>query len=163
MTHRAAFARGRARNKHLALLSGLLYCDSCATRMVYSYAGKKDCKYPYYVCLNAQRKGWAVCPVKSLSARRIEESVLERIREEQAGILEPAEWGQMNRVRQVEALTSRRGAGGLRRDHPSSLHPVSSVRDRGGGRTGAGVSGPQEVSYTLDLLPDCLRGRLRES
>jgi hypothetical protein len=104
MTHRAAFARGRARNKHLALLSGLLYCDSCATRMVYSYAGKKDCKYPYYVCLNAQRKGWAVCPVKSLSARRIEESVLERIREEQAGILEPAEWGQMNRARQVEAL-----------------------------------------------------------
>jgi site-specific DNA recombinase len=104
MTHRAAFARGRARNKHLALLSGLLYCDSCATRMVYSYAGKKDRKYPYYVCLNAQRKGWAVCPVKSLSARRIEESVLERIREEQAGILEPAEWGQMNRARQVEAL-----------------------------------------------------------
>jgi site-specific DNA recombinase len=104
MTHRGAFARGRARNKHLALLGGLLYCDSCATRMVYSYAGKKDRKYPYYVCMNAQRKGWAVCPVKSLSARRIEESVLERLREAQAGILEPAEWGQMNRARQVEAL-----------------------------------------------------------
>jgi predicted lipid-binding transport protein (Tim44 family) len=54
--------------------------------------------------MNAQRKGWAVCPVKSLSARRIEESVLERLREAQAGILEPAEWGQMNRARQVEAL-----------------------------------------------------------
>jgi site-specific DNA recombinase len=33
----AAVARGKSRNKHLALLSGLLYCESCATRMVYSY------------------------------------------------------------------------------------------------------------------------------
>ncbi len=32
----------------------LLYCESCATRMVYSYAGKNDRKYPYYLCLNAQ-------------------------------------------------------------------------------------------------------------
>jgi len=81
ITHRGALAHGRSRNKHLALLSGLLYCDSCGTRMVYSYAGKKDRRYPYYVCLNAQRKGWAVCAGKSLSAGAIEESVLGRIRE----------------------------------------------------------------------------------
>ena len=42
--------------------------------MAYSYAGKDDRKYPYYVCLNAQRKGWAVCPGKSLPARGIEDS-----------------------------------------------------------------------------------------
>src|SRR4051794_27381315 len=48
---------GRLRNKHLALLNGLLYCQCCAARMVYSYAVKNDRKYPYYVCLNAQRKG----------------------------------------------------------------------------------------------------------
>jgi hypothetical protein len=34
--------------------------------MVYSYSEKNGRKYPYYVCLNAQRKGWAVCPGKSL-------------------------------------------------------------------------------------------------
>src|SRR3984885_4544681 len=77
----AAVASGKPRNKHLALLSGLLYCETCATRMVYSYSGKKDRKYPYYVCLNAQRKGWAVCPAKSLPAHGIEESVLGRVRE----------------------------------------------------------------------------------
>ena len=77
IAQRTAFAGGRARNKHLALLSGLLYCECCAARMVYSYRGKGDRKYPYYVCLNAQRKGWAVCPAKSLPARAIEESVLE--------------------------------------------------------------------------------------
>jgi len=60
ITPREVFARGRLRNKHLALLSGLLYCESCSTRMVYSYSGKNDRRYPYYVCLNAQRKGWAL-------------------------------------------------------------------------------------------------------
>jgi len=72
--------------------------------MVYSYAGKKDRKYPYYVCLNAQRKGWAVCPGKSLPAGSIEESVLGRIRETQRGILDHSEWEQMDRTRQVEAI-----------------------------------------------------------
>jgi site-specific DNA recombinase len=104
ITRPASFARGRSRNKHLALLSGLLYCESCATRMVYSYSGKGARKYPYYVCLNAQRKGWAVCPGKSLPARAIEESVLGRIREAQQEILELSEWEQMDRTRQVEAL-----------------------------------------------------------
>src|SRR6202158_1144823 len=90
----AAFARG-SRNKHLALLGGLLYCESCAARMVYSHSRKNDRKYPYYVCLNAQRKGWAACPGKSLPARAIEESVLKRLREAQPALFGPAEWEQM--------------------------------------------------------------------
>jgi site-specific DNA recombinase len=72
--------------------------------MVYSYSGKNDRKYPYYVCVNAQRKGWAVCPAKSLPARGIEESVLGRIREAERGILAPAEWEQMDRAGQVETI-----------------------------------------------------------
>jgi site-specific DNA recombinase len=72
--------------------------------MVYSYSGKGDHKYPYYVCLNAQRKGWAVCPAKSLPARAIEESVLGRIREESPGAFDPAEWELMNGVQRVEAI-----------------------------------------------------------
>ena len=104
IAQRAAFARGRARNKHLALLSGLLYCESCATRMVYSYAGKNERRYPYYVCLNAQRKGWAACPAKSLPARGIEESVLGQIGKAKHGIFDRAQWEQMDRMRQVEAI-----------------------------------------------------------
>ena len=72
--------------------------------MVYSYAGKNDRKYPYYLCLNAQRKGWAACPGKSLPARAIEQSVLGRIREAQRGIFDPSEWEKMDRTRQVEAV-----------------------------------------------------------
>jgi site-specific DNA recombinase len=106
ITHHGAFARGGARNKHQALLSGLLYCECCAARMVFAYSGRKDRRYPYYVCRNAQRRGWAECPAKSLSARAIEESVLERIRQERRGILECTEWDRMDRTRQIAAVRS---------------------------------------------------------
>jgi site-specific DNA recombinase len=128
ITHGSASARGRARNKHLALLSGLLFCESCATRMVYSYSGKNDRQYPYYLCLNAQRKGWAVCPAKSLPAGRIEESVLGRIREEQPGIFEPAVWEQMDRARQVEAIQAvvdRVGYDGAAQQISIRFHPAA--------------------------------------
>jgi site-specific DNA recombinase len=99
---------GRFRNKHLALLSGLLFCECCAARMVYSYASKGGRKYPYYVCRNAQTKGWAACPSKSLPARAIEESVLRRVREEQSGdMADGATWEQMDRVLQVAAIRAR--------------------------------------------------------
>jgi site-specific DNA recombinase len=131
ITHRAALARGKSRNKHLALLSGLLYCEACGTRMVYSYSGKNDRKYPYYVCLNAQRKGWAVCPGKSLPAGAIEESVLGRIREAQQVILDPSEWEQMDRTQQVEAIQAiveRIGYDGTARQISIRFHqPASAV------------------------------------
>jgi site-specific DNA recombinase len=104
MTHPAASAHRRTRNKHLALLGGLLYCESCVARMVYSYSRKNDRQYHYYVCLNAQRKGWATCPGKSLPARAIEESVLKRVRDSQPGLFEASKWENLDRTRQVEAI-----------------------------------------------------------
>jgi len=104
MTRRAVSERGTSRNKHLALLGGLLYCECCAARMVYSYASKNGRQYPYYVCLNAQRNGWAECPSKSLPARVIEESVLARVREAGRGIGDPGEWEQKDRTLQVETI-----------------------------------------------------------
>jgi hypothetical protein len=72
--------------------------------MVYSYSGKTDRKYPYYVCLHAQRKGWVACPSKSLPALAIEESVLGRIREFRPGCFEPTAWALMDRHLQVESI-----------------------------------------------------------
>ena len=102
--HPAAFARGKSRNKHLALLGGLLHCECCHARMVYTYSAKNGHQYPYYLCLNAQRKGWAACPAKSLPARGIEESVLARIREEHPVVFDPTQWGKLDRSRQVDAV-----------------------------------------------------------
>jgi site-specific DNA recombinase len=104
LTKGMAITRGRARNKHLALLGGLFFCESCAARMVYTYAMKSGRKYPYYLCLNAQRKGWAACPTKSLPAHAIEGSVLSRMRESRQEALEPGEWDQMDRARQIDAV-----------------------------------------------------------
>ena len=74
--------------------------------MVYSYSRKNDRQYHYYVCLNAQRKGWAACPAKSLPARAIEESVLMRLRVARPLVFGPAEWEQMERTQQVEVMSS---------------------------------------------------------
>jgi site-specific DNA recombinase len=94
----------RPRNKHLALLNGILVCESCAARMVYSHSVKNGVRYFYYVCLNAQRNGWASCPAKSLPARAIEESIVGRLRQERGGPFETAEWDRMDRARQGETL-----------------------------------------------------------
>jgi hypothetical protein len=104
VAERAAIPHGRSRNKHLALLNGLLYCDSCSTRMVYSYASKNGRKYHCYLGLNAQLKGSAACPAKSPPAQAIEKSALDRIREQQHGIFELAVWEPLDRLRQVEAI-----------------------------------------------------------
>jgi Recombinase zinc beta ribbon domain len=98
-----AIAHGRSRNKHLALLGGL-YCESCVARMVYSYSRKNGRQYHYYVCLNAQRQGWAACPAKSLPAGAIEESVLKRLRDAQPERFGALKWEHLDRARQVEAI-----------------------------------------------------------
>jgi hypothetical protein len=96
--------------------------------MVYSYVVKNDRKYPYYVCLNAQRKGWAACPGKSLSAGAIEESVLGRIRQARPGNYAPCEWEKMDRAGQVEAiqaLVERIGYDGAARQISIRFHPAA--------------------------------------
>jgi site-specific DNA recombinase len=63
------------------LLKGLLRCAPCGCAMTPSHACKNGAiRYRYYVCGNAQRRGWHVCPSKSLSAPAIEQFVLERLR-----------------------------------------------------------------------------------
>jgi site-specific DNA recombinase len=112
-----ALVCGRLRSQHQALLNGLLHCECCAAPMVYSYAAKGDRKYPYYVCRNAQRKGWATCPSKSLPAQAIESSVLGRIRQAQ-GVADAAPWEEMDREQQremIEAIVERVGYNGATR------------------------------------------------
>jgi site-specific DNA recombinase len=106
MTHRATFARGKERNKHQALLSGLLYCESCGTRMVYSYGIARGTKYPYYLCLNAHRKGRAACPGRTLPTHATEESVVGQIRTAQPTMPGPGEWAAMDRIAQIEKVRS---------------------------------------------------------
>ena len=63
-----------------ALLQGLLHCVPCGCTMTPSFAGKnKTRRYRYYVCCAAQKRGWRLCPSKSLPAVEIERFVLDQI------------------------------------------------------------------------------------
>ena len=68
------------RNKHGALLKGLLTCTHCSCSMAHHYSLKNNKRYRYYVCLNAQKRGWDKCPTPSLPAGEIEQFVVDQIR-----------------------------------------------------------------------------------
>jgi site-specific DNA recombinase len=71
---------GVTRNKYGALLKGLLHCGPCGCGMMHTYTAKGNRRYRYYVCLNAQKRGWENCPTKSVPAAEIEWFVVDRIR-----------------------------------------------------------------------------------
>jgi site-specific DNA recombinase len=69
------------RNKHGALLKGILRCEPCACAMAHAYTAKGNKRYRYYVCTHAQKRGWESCPTKSVPAGEIEGFVIEQIKE----------------------------------------------------------------------------------
>ena len=71
---------GAMRNKHGALLKGLLYCAPCNCAMTHSITARGQKRYRYYVCTQAQKNGWDNCPTKSLPAAEIEAFIIGRIR-----------------------------------------------------------------------------------
>jgi site-specific DNA recombinase len=68
------------KNKYGALLKGLLRCESCDCSMGHTYTADGNLRYRYYVCLNAQKRGWHNCPTKSVPAGDIERFVVEQIK-----------------------------------------------------------------------------------
>jgi site-specific DNA recombinase len=82
MLHRNGQTGGKhVRNRFGALLKGILYCVPCQSAMVHSHTLKNGNKrYRYYVCLNAQKRGWHDCPSKSVPAAEIERFVIDQIR-----------------------------------------------------------------------------------
>jgi site-specific DNA recombinase len=71
---------GTTRNKHGALLKGLLRCAPCDAAMVHSYTTKGSRRYRYYVCSRAQKEGWTRCPTRGIPAGEIERYMVEQIR-----------------------------------------------------------------------------------
>jgi len=71
---------GAVRNKHNALLKGILRCASCDCAMAHSYTSRGQRRYRYYVCTQAQQRGWHTCPSPSLPAGEIERFVVDQIR-----------------------------------------------------------------------------------
>ncbi len=68
------------RNKCGALLKGLVRCKACGSAMSHSFATRGERRYRYYVCINAQKRGWDKCPGPSLPAGELEKFVVDQIR-----------------------------------------------------------------------------------
>jgi len=69
------------RNRFGALLKGLLRCSPCKCGMVHTHATKnKNKRYRYYVCVNAQSRGWHNCLAPSVPASEIERFVIDQIK-----------------------------------------------------------------------------------
>jgi site-specific DNA recombinase len=69
-----------ARNKHGALLRGLLHCSACDAAMTFSPVKKGGRIYRYYRCSAAGRNGHGTCPTKSVNADQVEQFVVDEIR-----------------------------------------------------------------------------------
>jgi site-specific DNA recombinase len=91
-TLRDNYARGgsQVQNRYGALLKGLLRCAPCGYRMMHTYSARHRKRYRYYVCLQAQKRGWHTCPSKSVPAAEIERFVLDQIRKLELARLQQA-------------------------------------------------------------------------
>ncbi|GIW81345.1 MAG: hypothetical protein KatS3mg105_3152 [Gemmatales bacterium] len=68
------------RNRHGALLKGLLFCKACGRVMSHTFTCKGQRRYRYYTCTRAIKNGRKACPSGSLPAAEIERVVVDQIR-----------------------------------------------------------------------------------
>jgi site-specific DNA recombinase len=80
LAHNGRTGGAPVKNKYGALLKGLLRCESCDCSMGHTYTNDGHLRYRYYVCLNAQKRGWHNCPTKSVPAGDIEQFVVDQIK-----------------------------------------------------------------------------------
>jgi len=62
------------------LLNSILRCKACDSTMYYIYSKKGANKYHYYLCMNAQKRGYKSCPTRLISAQLIETKFMEFLR-----------------------------------------------------------------------------------
>jgi site-specific DNA recombinase len=81
LTRNGATGGRDVRNRFGAFLKGLLRCAPCNSAMVHTQTVKNGSRrYRYYVCANAQKRGWHTCPSKSIPAQEIEAFVVDQVR-----------------------------------------------------------------------------------
>jgi site-specific DNA recombinase len=68
------------RNRHGALLRGLLFCKACGRAMSHTFTTRRNRCYRYYTCTNAVKRGRRACPTPTLPAAEIDQAVVDQIR-----------------------------------------------------------------------------------
>jgi site-specific DNA recombinase len=65
---------------NIGLLNSILRCKACDSAMYYIYSRKGNNKYHYYLCGNAQKRGYKNCPTRLVSAQATENKFMEFLR-----------------------------------------------------------------------------------
>jgi site-specific DNA recombinase len=68
------------RNRHGALLRGILRCAACDSSMSHAFTRRNGKAFRYYRCVHAIKNGKDACPTGSVPAVKIEEFVVEQIK-----------------------------------------------------------------------------------
>jgi site-specific DNA recombinase len=67
--------------RNTGILNDILRCKACDSVMFHTHSSKKgQRKYRYYICLNAQKRGYSSCPTRSVNAQVIEDAVITNLR-----------------------------------------------------------------------------------
>ena len=93
------------RNKHNALLRGILRCATCDSPMTHAFTERNGKAFRYYRCVNAVKNGAGACSTGSVPAIKIEEFVVEQIKRIGA---EPALCEETFRQVQTQVASQRR-------------------------------------------------------
>lgn len=67
------------RNRHGAILRGLLHCGACGNSMGHTHTRKKGRLYRYYQCNRSLKLGKALCPAPAIPAAEIEAFMAHRL------------------------------------------------------------------------------------
>jgi hypothetical protein len=65
---------------NVGLLNSILRCKACDSTMYYIYSKKGANKYHYYLCMNAQKRGYKSCPTRLIASQAIENKFMEFLR-----------------------------------------------------------------------------------
>ena len=131
---------GNVRNRFSAILKGLLHCTPCGCAMVHTQTLKNgNRRYRYYVCTNAQKRGWHDCPSKSIPAGEIERFVVDQVRsigKDPALLSETLEETRIQAKARIKDLETEKRA--LKRElgrHNAELRKLASSLGTNGGST----------------------------
>ena len=91
--------------KNIGLLSNLLRCKDCNSSRYYAYSMKGKYKYHYYLCMNAQKRGYKNCPTRLIAAQTTENKVMECLRKAAPSPkLQSQSWDMLTLHDQIKAI-----------------------------------------------------------
>ena len=145
-----------SRNKHGALLKGLVRCKACGCAMGHHFATRGNKRYRYYVCIRAQKHGWRECPAPSLPAKQLEDFVLAQIKSlgrDPEVLAESLRATQAHLQRDIDELTGQR------------TQIEATIKDLGKqiGQVAARADFDNSIAEQLGRLQDDIRRRQEET